>query len=255
MSQAVAKFVWYELTTTDLDAAQAFYEKVVGWSIADSGMPGMRYSAISAPSGMVGGMMAINDEMRARGVPPCWTGYVAVSNVDDYAQRVTAAGGQVHMAPQDIPGVGRFAVVADPFGAVFMLFTPNSDQQPTATGMEPGRTGWHELHAGDREAAFAFYAGLFGWTKTAAHDMGPMGLYQMFATGADAVGGMMTKSADMPQSCWLFYFNVDSAKAAGERAVAAGGKLLNGPMEVPGGAWIVQCQDPQGAMFAMVGGA
>src|ERR1700731_5084121 len=113
------KFVWYDLMTTDTKAAEAFYRSVVGWDAKDSGMP-ETYTLLSAGPVMVGGLMPIPKD--AQGMRPCWSGYVAVDDVDAYAQRVTAAGGTVQRPPTDIPGVGRFAVVADPQGAVFLLF-------------------------------------------------------------------------------------------------------------------------------------
>ena len=105
----------------------------------------------------------------------------------------------------------------------------------------------------DQEAAFAFYAGLFGWTKAEAIDMGAMGTYQLFATGGAPVGGMMTRSDSMPPPSWLYYFNVDSAERAATRVRDAGGQVANGPHQVPGGSWIAHCLDPQGAIFAVVG--
>lgn len=62
----------------------------------------------------------------------------------------------------------------------------------------------------------------------------------------------MTKPANVPTPAWLFYFNVAAIDAAAERVRSGGGQIINGPMEVPGGSWIVQCLDPQGAMFALV---
>jgi predicted enzyme related to lactoylglutathione lyase len=135
-----------------------------------------------------------------------------------------------------------------------VLFKGSSDAQPQQVGPGvPGHTGWRELHAGDRERAFGFYSGLFGWTKAEALDMGPMGIYQLFATGGVPVGGMMTKTQAFPAPAWLYYFNVDDIEAAVVRVKDKGGQLLMGPHEVPGGAWIVQGRDPQGAMFALVG--
>ena len=164
------------------------------------------------------------------------------------------AGGTVRRAPEDIPGVGRFAVVADPQGAGFMLFEPlPGSERPVVAQGTPGRAEWHELHAADRDAAFDFYAGQFGWTKAEAFDMGPMGTYQLFAAGDTTIGGMMTKMDAFPTPFWLYYFGVDAIDAAIERITANGGQILHGPAEVPGGAWIVQALDPQGAMFALVG--
>ena len=253
MSSIQGKFVWYDVMTSDTKAAEAFYRKAIGWDTNDSGMADRSYTILSMGPARVGGLMPIPDEVRAMGARPMWTGYIAVDNVDDWAQRVAAAGGAVRAPPEDIPGVGRFAVVVDPDGAVFILFRGAGDETPTpAAPGTPGHIGWHELHAADGERAFAFYSGLFGWTQAEAMDMGAMGVYRIFATGGAPVGGMMTKAAEMPMASWLYYFNVDAIDAAMARVKDAGGKVINGPMEVPGGSWIAQCIDPQGAMFAMV---
>jgi uncharacterized protein len=197
--------------------------------------------------------MAIPEPMCAEGVPPCWSGYIGVDDVDADAKRVKAAGGGIKRPPTDIPNVGRFAVVSDPGGAVFLLFKPNTEEEPKPVApMTPGHVGWHELYATDPEREFAFYARLFGWTKDRAHDMGPMGTYQTFATGGTPCGGMMKGCAQMPGPCWNYYIAVDSVAAAAERTTTRGGQVLHGPVEVPGGDWIAQARDPQGAAFAMV---
>ena len=246
-------FVWYDVMTSDTRAAESFYRNVIGWTTQDAGMSDRSYTLLSAGPTMIGGLMPIPDEARAMGARPAWMGYIGVDDVDAHAKRVSAAGGTIHHPPEDIPGVGRFAVAADPHGAGFILFRGNSDQAPTpAPPGTSGHVGWRELHAGDGASAFAFYAGLFGWTKTEAMDMGEMGTYQMFSTGGETVGGMMTKMPQSPMPFWLYYFNVDAIDAAAKRATDGGGAVVNGPMEVPGGQWIVQCTDPQGAMFAMV---
>ena len=260
MSSAQGKFVWYDVMTTDTEAAEAFYKKVVGWEAKDSGMTERYYGIFSKDAAMVAGCMPIPDDAKAMGAKPAWMGYIGVDDVDDAARRVTAAGGKIMRPPADIPNVGRFAVAADPQGAGFMLFKGASDQQPAPVPpMKTGHVGWHELHAGDGKTAFDFYGNLFGWTKTTAMDMGPMGTYQMFSNGQmegmgdGSVGGMMTKMPQTPMPHWLYYFAADAIDQAAARVKAAGGQVLNGPMEVPGGMWTIQCLDPQGAMFAMVG--
>ena len=253
MSKYHGKFIWYELMTSDTKAAESFYRGVIGWEAKDAGAPDHSYTLLSMGPNNVGGLMPIPAEARAMGVGPCWMGYIAVDDVDVYAARVTAAGGAVLRAPEDIPGVGRFAVVADPHGAAFQLIKGNSPEplSQVAPGTH-GHVGWHELHAGDGASDFAFYAGLFGWTKADAIDMGPMGIYQLFATPDVPVGGIMTKTPDMPAPFWLYYFNVDAVEAAAARVEKGGGKVLLPAHQVPGGSWIVQCLDPQGAMFAVV---
>jgi len=254
MATPRGKFIWYDLMTPDTKAAAKFYSEVIGWSAQEHPMQGGgSYTVFSKGPTMVGGLMAIPEEVRAQGTPPCWSGYIGTDDVDAEAKRITAAGGSVKRPPTDIPNVGRFAVVADPGGAVFLIFKPNTNEEPQPEApMTPGHIGWHELMAGDLEREFKFYSGLFGWTKDKGHDMGPMGLYQTFATGGLPCGGMMKAPAQMPHPAWSYYITVDSVHAAADRAVTRGAQVLNGPMEVPGGAWIVQARDPQGAHFAMV---
>lgn len=254
MTSTPAKFVWYELMTSDPKAAESFYHSVIGWSIQDSGMTDRTYTILSAGPTMVGGLMAIPDDARAQGARPGWLGYIGVGDVDAYAGRVKAAGGAIHRAPDDIPGIGRFAVVADPDGASFVLFQPSGEppqDAPPAPGT-PGTVSWHELVAGKLEPSFAFYSGLFGWTKDEAIDMGPIGIYQTFSMGGPANGGMMSRPPGMPNAAWIFYVNVDAIDAAIERIKTGGGKVVNGPLQVPGGSWIVNATDPQGALFAVV---
>jgi predicted enzyme related to lactoylglutathione lyase len=252
LSNFNGKFVWHELMTTDADAARKFYSEVVGWQTRDAGIPGMAYTVVSVGEAGVGGIMTLPAE--AAGAKPGWIGYIAVDDVDAYVGRVKQAGGAVHKPAQDIPGVGRFAVVADPQGAIFILFKGTVTEPPQQPSPQtPGAIGWNELHAKDWESAFGFYSGLFGWTKGESVDMGPMGTYQLFAAGAEAVGGMMSNFQPAPGPFWLYYFSVDAIDAAGSRVTANGGQVLQGPHEVPGGMWIMQCQDPQGASFALVG--
>lgn len=243
-------FVWYDIMTADMEKAAAFYSAVVGWRIADSGMEGLNYSILYAGDLMVGGMMPMPE---GAPFPPMWTGYVYSADVDADAKRAVKLGGSVCKDPEDIPDVGRFAVIADPHGAMFNIFHPGSSgESPEVREGTPGHIGWRELHAGDLERDWAFYAEMFGWKKDEGFDMGPMGTYQTFNFGGVPIGGMMTKMKDTPQPIWNYYFNVDGIDAAAARIAKAGGKVLMGPHQVPGGEWIVQGMDPQGAAFALV---
>jgi predicted enzyme related to lactoylglutathione lyase len=255
----MSAFIWYELMTSDQDAAIAFYEKVVGWRAEDMAIPEMgdyRYTILNAPGGGGVGGLAVIPEECADFMRPGWFGYVHVDDADAAAAAIETAGGRVLMAPADIPTVGRFAMVADPTGAPFYLLAPlpREDAPPPLPRMSPGNCGWHELHAGDGDAAFAFYADRFGWGEVSRMDMGAMGIYRLWGPpGAEeAVGGMMTKLPQMPAAGWIFYFVVDSVDAAAVRIADAGGTVLMGPKIVPDGSWIVHGTDPQGAMFALV---
>ncbi|MEN3952085.1 VOC family protein [Iodidimonas sp. SYSU 1G8] len=245
-------FFWYELLTTDPAAAADFYADVVGWrpqSYDDTGA----YTVLHAGQRGIGGIMKQPETHRATGAPPCWLGYIHSPDVDADTAAIMQAGGIVHEPPFDVPDVGRLAAVADPQGAVFMLMTPQGRERPPVAPMTPGHVGWHELYANDWSSAFDFYAGQFGWIKTEAMDMGPMGTYQLFATDGESCGAMMNRPEGVPAPVWQFYFIVPAIDAAAARVIERGGQILMGTHQVPGGNWITVCSDPQGAVFALVG--
>ena len=251
-------FIWYELLTTDADAAQAFYSDVIGWTIKDSGQAGMDYRLLGAGEEDIGGLMQLSDDMQAGGARPVWLGYVAVDDVDAAVAAISSAGGSVNMPAADIPNVGRIAMVADPQGAPFYVMRGAIDRISHAFAYDRPRLGhcaWNELATADTTAAWKFYGEQFGWKKDGEMDMGPMGAYEFLRRdSAEGVfGAVMPKPAEMPVSLWTYYFRVADVDATVQRAQAGGGEIVNGPMEIPGGEFAVNAMDPQGAMFAFVG--
>ncbi|MGF9692999.1 VOC family protein [Rhizobium sp. 0TCS1.26] len=254
------KFIWCELMTSDMQAAAEFYAKVIGWRAKTMPMPGAdgtEYGIFDIRSGDedcgIAGYMTIPPEMNGQ-VPPNWTGYVAVDDVDAMAELFAAEGGSVMQPAFDIPGIGRMAVVADPHGAVLCIMRPAAmDATPPepATGT-PGTIGWYELMAGDGRQALEFYGRMFGWTLDHAMDMGPMGEYLIFSHHGQQIGGMMTRPEQVPVPHWGYYINVASIHQAMEAIGGNGGRMVFGPQEVPGGSVIVNAQDPQGAYFSVV---
>ena len=258
MTKTHGAWIWYELMTPDPEGAKAFYEAVVGWAMTTGHNGDDNYGFIAnADGGMTGGMLRLAPEMIEHGARPGWLGYSGVDDVDAMVGQVTTAGGRVLMAPFDIAMAGRVALVADCCGAPFYIMKPTP--QPDggeSTAFSPsllGRCGWNELCAGDVDHAVAFYTGLFGWTLGEPMDMGEHGKYHFPAHDGVAFGGMMKAMAHMGPPHWNHYFRVadiDVAKAAAE---ANGGTVAVGPMQVPGGDWVIMGADPQGAFFALVG--
>ncbi len=247
----LGSFVWCELLTTDTAAAESFYKKVVGWTSEPFGPGGYIVFNNSAGSG-VGGLMKLPDQAQQMGAPPHWMMYVGTPDVDGTATRIAQMGGRIHKQPEDIPNVGRFAVVQDPYGASFAIFNPKP--APGSPERKKGATGefsWFELYTPNPDGAWTFYESLFGWEKTSAMDMGDMGVYQMFGRGGGIPNGGIMKPPPGAPAAWMPYALVKDAKAAAATAAANGGKIVNGPMEVPGGDWIVNCMDPQGAAFSL----
>lgn len=248
--------VWFDLATArgDLDAAGAFYRRVLDWQVADSGMEGFAYHLATVDGAPVAGLMEMPDDMA--GMPPAWTIHFGVNDADKAAADIRAAGGRVVREPADIPGTGRFAICADPQGAPFGILCPDPmEDGGAAQAFDPQKAGhgnWMELATTDPDAGFDFYAGLLGWRKSTAMDMGEMGQYQMFSHDGADIGGMMALGT-APQPRWLVYFGVNGMNPAASRITAAGGTVRHGPAPVPGDAHIVIATDPQGAWFAMVG--
>ncbi len=143
--------------------------------------------------------MALPDELRKAGHPPSWAGYVAVEDVDRTAQRLAELGGTVHRPPTDVPGIIRFAVVADSQGAGFVLAKPlvatrRHRRLPARPAPSDGMSSMPPTPRWPSR-----YEKMFGWTKAEAIDMAPMGIYQLFASGDTTVGGgMMNKPAVVP---------------------------------------------------------
>jgi uncharacterized protein len=251
----IGRFVWYELLTTDPKAAITFYSDVVGWK--NQPFEGSDYTMWVGSQGPLGGVTLLPETAKQMGAPPYWQANVEVANVDETVAKVKQLGGQVYVT-EDVPNVGRFAVIADPQGAVIAVFTPASDMKSHDVA-QPGEFSWHELYTTDHEAAFSFYQQIAGWERLGEFDMGAMGKYLLWGRGGKQLGGMMTKPKDMktpdgrdvPPS-WMFYVTTGDLDAALERAKTGGARVLNGPMDVPGGQRIVQLMDPQGAAFALV---
>lgn len=245
------RHVWYELMTTDTEGAKSFYSELIGWKVKrdPSG-----YEMWMVGNRGVGGVMELPKEARAGGASPFWLGYVAVADVDAAADQAPKLGGKVYRAPDDIPGVGRFAVLADPQGAAFAVYRSNEPHEPPG-GARPQTFGWAELNTTDWKSAWKFYSALLGWKHTQSMDMGPeLGEYFMFGTDPQSSMGGMSNAAKASEvgAHWLHYIHVPDVDDAVKKIERMGGKVLNGPMEVPGGDRVAQCRDPQGGHFGLV---
>jgi predicted enzyme related to lactoylglutathione lyase len=243
------QFVWYEDMTKDPRGAITFYSDVVGWKTEP--FEGSDYTMWVSTQGPLGGVMKPPEEAVRAGAPASWLAHVQVDDVDATAARARQLGGKVHKEPTDIPTVGRFAVIADPQGAVLSIFKPAADM-PLHDVSKEGEFCWNELLTSDAAAALEFYSALLGWKVIEEMDMGPMGTYRVFGVGDRRLGGVMTTpKGQATKPTWLFYTETSDLDAAVRRATTKGAKVLNGPMEVPGGGRIAQLQDPQGASFAL----
>jgi len=254
-------FIWYELMTPDPAASKRFYDEVVGWDIATESVgPGIEYRMINrSDGGMAGGVLTLTEQMMGEGARPIWLGYLHTKDVDGTLEAIKADGGKVMMAPWDQPGVGRLAMVTGPEGAPFYLMDPIPPEgKPDAVSDvfsvdQPQRVRWNELWSSDPERSIDFYKRHFGWSQEGEMDMGEMGKYRFVQHDGVGIGAVMRTMPDMPHSMWNFYVGVDDIDRATEAVRSGGGKVVNGPMEIPGGEFAVNGVDPQGALFGLVG--
>ena len=249
MANSQGRFAWHELATTDPGAAAAFYSRVTSWATQSSEYSD-DYMLLLKGDTSEGGIESIERHPIQGAETPHWMPYVCVYDVDACARQVKTLGGQLRVGPREVPNVGCWAVISDPQGALIGMYEPEVVEHH---GVLPatGDFSWHELVTTDYDAAFDFYRPLFQWEKTGEYDMGQMGKYFMFGQRGQTYGGIFNRVPEMPPPSWLSYICVDDVDSAASVITQAGGKVILGPMEVPGGDRIVQGVDPQGAWFAL----
>jgi predicted enzyme related to lactoylglutathione lyase len=253
MSDCKGRFLWYELMTTDVDAARTFYSEVIGWSTSQWPEAETPYTMWMNGETAIGGLMLLPEEAKAMGAPPHWMAYIGVDDVDATVKQATKLGAALLNGPFDVPKVGRIAILRDPQGAAFSIYTPVE----TCGGNEPqrkvGEVSWNELNTRGSDDAWTFYSALFGWKVVQEMPLPPEmggGMYRIYGSGQLAYGGITNGMPDVPPS-WMYYIRVSDIDATVARATALGARLLNGPMEVPDGDRVAQLMDPQGAAFAL----
>jgi hypothetical protein len=247
----LGRFCWHELLTTDPEAAPGFYKQIAGWDTAAwNGAGDSPYTMWMNGESSIGGIMKLPPEAVAGGAPAHWLAHVSTPDLDATVAKVKELGGQV-LTQIEVPEVGRFVVIRDPQGAVLSAYQPTEGAPGHDGPAAVGEFSWSELATQGWQGAWSFYSQVFGWQETGQHDMGDMGIYQMYGRGADPIGAMFDRPPEMPVNAWLYYIRVADVNAAAEKVKELGGQVLAGPMEVPGGDMIAHCMDPQGAAFAV----
>jgi uncharacterized protein len=247
---APGTFSWADITTTDQEAAKAFYTGLFGWNAED--MPvgdGVTYTMLRRDGKTVGAISPQQEQQREMGLPPVWNSYVTVASADDAARRAGELGATVEAPPFDVMDVGRMAVIQDPQGAFFMLWEPR-----TSIGAEVVNTAgsmcWNELVSPDLDASTAFYRDLFGWDTAALPDS-PVP-YLWVKNGEANAAGMRAPQPGEP-AYWLVYFGTDDLDASLARVQELGGSSPTGAHDM-GDIRIALVQDPQGGTFALYQG-
>lgn len=244
-----------DLSTTDVAPARAFYGALFGWEFSDEPADdsGGVYVMATLRGHTVAGMMAMSEELAASGMPPMWNSYVAVDDLEAAVARVTAANGSVLDEPEAAGNAGRFALVADPAGAVFCLWEATGHAGAEMVN-EAGAVCWNELTTPDPAIVAPFYAEVLGWTA----DVTPMpggGDYTVFHVEGGSpdgiAGAMVTPQAGIP-TAWTVYFAVDDVASTVDQARALGAQIFLEPMFIEGVGTMATIGDPRGAVFAVM---
>ncbi len=246
-------FLWYELMTDDTSRAEAFYRSVIGWDSRAWEGANMPYTMLLSGEQPIAGLMEITEKAKTQGAQPCWMAYIGTTDLTQTMKKASSLGARILLEEEVIPEIGRIGILLDPTDALLGIYEPDSNEEIHGPETKPGHIAWHELLTSDPAPAWQFYSSLFGWKKGEVMHMGKNGDYQMFAYDEQQpIGGMMKTPADMGgPSQWLYYITVSDLNSALDQVRHAGGQVLSGPIEVPGGDHVAQCLDPSGALFAL----
>ncbi|MDF2691674.1 MAG: glyoxalase [Labilithrix sp.] len=246
-------FSWIELATTEPAKAKSFYSELFGWTYDDNPAgPDMVYSMAKVDGHYVAGLFGMGKETAAA-MPPSWSSFVTVDDVDAAAKKVIANGGKVLKEPFDVFDAGRMAVVQDPAGGTLSLWQANKH---IGSGVKnvPGSLCWNELYSTNADVARTFYTSTFGWQAEAV-DMGPMGTYTLFKLPGETsnIGGMMPMPPNMAgvPSYWTPYIDVADCDASTKKLTELGGEVLMPPTDIPDIGRFSIVKDPLGAVFAL----
>jgi predicted enzyme related to lactoylglutathione lyase len=244
-------FSWTDLTTTDQEAAKAFYGELFGWEATDSPVgDGSVYSMMSLDGKDVAAISPQPQQQREAGVPPTWNSYVTVESADDTLARAGELGGTVHAPAFDVMDAGRMGVVQDPQGAYFLVWEPKDNIGASIVNAH-GALAWNELASPDFDGSARFYGELFGWSLEPVE--GEMPYLMIKNSAGEPNGGVAPVMPPGTPPHWLVYFGIDDIDAALAKAAELGATTLVGPMDIGMGK-IGVVQDPQGAVFALFAG-
>jgi predicted enzyme related to lactoylglutathione lyase len=252
-------FAWFDLMTSDPGAAGVFYGELLGWTFKEMDMQGFTYTLFEAGGRGQGGIMPLEP---ASGLTSHWMSYIEVEQVDGACERAAQLGAKVCLEPRDIPGVGRFAILQDPSGALFSPFV-SADAARQAEWLKEapmpaveGQISWCELVVTDAEAALSFYQQVVGW-KAEPQEMGGGVVYHVLvppgAQGPNSgVGGLMgmPDSKTSPPS-WVPFVSVKDAEQIVARAQRLRGEVLHPLHAVPGVGRFAVLRDPTGGVFTV----
>lgn len=239
--------IWFDLMTSDAEAARGFYHAILGWDYDISGPEMGHYAMARTDQGMAAGIGQIPP---GAGFPPSWTVYFGVADAEAGTKAIEVAGGSTLAPTMEVATFGRMAVCQDPTGAVFGLWQP-ADHTGAGVVNEPGAMAWCEVNTRDAQRAAEFYTRVFG-LRDEPMEMQGTAYHMLHGADGPACGvlQMTAQWGDLPPH-WMTYFAVADVEAAKAAVEANGGEVPHGPFDTAYGRMIV-ARDPQGAVLSFI---
>jgi predicted enzyme related to lactoylglutathione lyase len=235
----IGKFVWFDLVSSDVERAAAFYSQVLGWQIERVwGIDD--YVVVRANGRRIGGITPAENPAEVG-----WIGSLSVGDVDEAAAWVKEHGGRVLQDPADLPNRGRMAVLADPQGAVFAALRSRNGDSSDRNSL-PGDFAWVELWTTDLEGAHDFYRRLVGYQYAAVR-----GGYHVFGRQDIPRAGVVEIKWKGVEPNWLPYVVVRHLANVLRGVEGAGGSILQGPRDDFGDGRVALIVDPTGGVVGL----
>jgi len=241
-------FSWADVGTNDTEKGKSFYMELFGWDKEEIPMGGgMTYTMFKLDGDNVAALSPMLPDAEEQGIPPAWTNYISVDDVDALVDPINENGGSIVHGPMDVFDSGRMLILQDPNGAHVALWQAKSHIGADVVN-KAGTMMWNELSTRDVETAKDFYAKVLGWE----YEVGEAG-YLMIKNNGRMNGGIIEMDesyGDMP-SVWTVYFNVDDLKASLKTVEEHGGKKMM-QAEAPGVGPFAVITDPTGAALTIM---
>lgn len=203
---AQGEFLWCDLATFDVDKTLAYYRKLFDWDLKpEEFADGSTYYYASGKREVTAGIYEMPKVYRGSGMPSFWMSYIGVDDIMEACELVETLGGQVVLGPASFGRGAAIAMIEDPQGARFTLFT-GSYLQPRSNKMVAGAHYWNELYTPDPEGAANFYGELFGWKVQEADDKGRHLVNNLAGSPATAFQNNIKSSAPLDSPQWTVSF-------------------------------------------------
>lgn len=232
---------WVDVATSDTTAGQRFYGSLFGWEPQDLGPDAGGYGMFALRGRLVAGFGPQTNP----DVPPAWSVYVAVTDLDSACGEVANRGGTVVAGPMDVFEAGRMAVAQDSVGSFVSLWQPR-DHRGAGLVNEPGAFTWNELSTTDVVKAREFYTGVFGWGVEGDPGNDQAAIFTV--GGRPVCGAHAAGEGELP--AWSVWFAVTDCDASAAQVGELGGSVLMPPGDMDFGRGAVVA-DPQGAAFGI----